>query len=113
MNQTLAFLLASIQRAENEGARSLDVSIKDLRELMPFVEAGMHTAKIERPMKHLGWMRPGSVAALCSGSKRFTRVSRKKDAEFNVEVFYADCIRDKQRESDEVMARLASEPVNS
>lgn len=109
MNTTLSFLLAAMQRAENEGARSLDVNIKDLRELLPFVEAGMHRAKLEKPMKHLGWMKPGSVAALCNGNKRATRVSRRRDDEFNMEVFFCDSIREKQKEAD--AAKIVAEAI--
>lgn len=100
MNQTLCFLLAAIQRAENEGARSLDVNIKDLREIMPFAESAMHAEKVEKKMRHLGWMKPGSVSALCNGAKRYTRISRRKDDEFNMEVFFCDSIREKQMEAD-------------
>lgn len=109
MNPTLCFLLAAIQRAENEGARSLDVNIKDLREILPFAESAMHAEKVEKKMRHLGWMKPGSVASLCSGHKRYTRVSRRKDDEFNMEVFFCDSISDKQKEAD--AAKAAADAV--
>lgn len=109
MNQTFCFLLASMQRAENEGARTLNVSIADLKELLPFVESGMARERLQQPMKHLGWMRPGGVSALCGAGKRFARVSRRRDDEFNMEVFFCDSIRDKQKEAD--AARVVADAI--
>lgn len=111
MNPTLSFLLANVARAENEGTKTLNVSIADLRELLPFVEAGMSRTRLEKPMKHVGWMRPAGVSALCKGGKRMARVSRRKDSEFNMEVFFCDSIQEKQKEADEAKEKYLAEKV--
>lgn len=37
---------------------------------------------------------------LLSGSKKFTRISRRRSDEFNTEIFFAADLREKQREID-------------
>lgn len=106
MNQTLVYVRAAMQRAEHEGARTVEVQIKDLKELLPAIEAQLHRERVTLPMKPGGWVRPAALIAMTGqnrGKKKDT-ISRYKSEEFNLQVFVCDDIHEKHRESLRLMA---------
>lgn len=106
MNRTISYLRADMDRAKNHGERSLDVSILDLEEVLKLAESVEYLDKMARAGKHAGWAKPGSISMLNGGKKKYTRISRRRSDEFNTEVFYADDLRERQREVDAALIRL-------
>lgn len=104
MNRTISYLRADMDRAKNQGARTLEISLLDLREILSLAEsAEMHAQTknaTKNATKHAGWIKPGSLSMLRSGGKNFTRISRRRSDEFNTEIFFAADLREKQREID-------------
>lgn len=45
IERTFSHVRAAVHRAEQEGARSISLSIQDLKELLPHFEAGIHKAQ--------------------------------------------------------------------
>lgn len=105
--QTLSFVRAEVQRAQHEGARKVELNIKDLLELLPHVEAGMNRERTEKRMKHAGWVSPNGMHGIRSGAENATRLRRYKTPTHNMEVFFCDKIPEKIAES--VMAIAADE----
>lgn len=100
MNRTISYLRADMDRANNQGARTLEISLLDLREILSLAESAEMHAQTKNATKHAGWIKPGSLSMLRSGGKNFTRISRRRSDEFNTEIFFAADLREKQREID-------------
>ena len=111
MSRLIAHLNADLALAEQQGARLMDIGVLDMKELLRAAESGLSGERAARPMKHGGWIRPGSLRALRSGLKKVTRISRRQTAEFNTEIFFADDLKEKYRESVEAMAAAAAAEV--
>lgn len=99
--EILAYVRALVHRAQNEGARRIELSVKDLSDLLPHAEAGLHRERAEMPMKPAGWVSPGALRRLNSKRKgdRAIKMLRFKTDEFNTEVFFCDNLRDKEQEA--------------
>lgn len=100
-HMTLSFVRATVQRAEHEGASSVELSIKDLNELLPLIESGMNKERSERRMKHAGWVSPMSLRNLRSNGESGIKLRRFKTAAFNTEVFFCDTLGEKIAEAVE------------
>lgn len=110
---TLSFVRALVQRAQNEGARRVELNVKDLAELLPFVESGMHKALAAQPLKTAGWAAPRDLQSLSSRGPgdRAIRMRRFKSDAYNTELYYKDDLGTKVRESDAArLARESTEP---
>lgn len=99
MNRTISYLRADMDRAKNQGSRSLDVSILDLDEILRLAESSSMHERTGSAKKHAGWIKPGSLSMLRSGKKKFTRISQRRSDEFNTEIFFADDLKEKQLEA--------------
>mgnify|MGYP001576325403 FL=1 len=111
-NQTIAYLNAEVARAEQQGARSMDISLLDLKDVLRAAESGFALERSEKAGKHAGWVKPGSLAALRSGKKLFTRISRRRSDEFNTELFFAGDLQEKRQEVIDTLAANAAAPQN-
>lgn len=106
MSRTISYLRADLDRAKNQGSRSLDVSILDLDEILRLAESSSMHERTGNAKKHAGWIKPGSLSMLRSGKKKFTRISQRRSDEFNTEIFFADDLKEKQREVDAASINL-------
>lgn len=111
IEMTLAFVRASVQRAEHQGDKTVELNVMDMLELLPKVESNLHHERAEKPMKRIGWVSPGSVIGMFSAKrgKRGARLLRFKTPENNMEVFYCDNLGEKARESEQLVAARAAE----
>ncbi|NTE96709.1 hypothetical protein [Agrobacterium tumefaciens] len=109
MSQTIAFLHAEMDRANQMGARSINITLLDLKEILGQADAYQRREKAEKAKTSVGWGRPGSLFALREGKKRHVRISRRKSVDFCVELFIGDNLGEKQREVDVIHAIAASE----
>lgn len=74
MNRTISYLRADMDRANNQGARTLEISLLDLREILSLAESAEMHAQTKNATKHAGWIKPGSLSRLRSGGKNFTSI---------------------------------------
>lgn len=95
-----------MDRSKNQGARVVEVSILDLEEILSLAESADARGQIASANKHAGWAKPGSISMMTGGKKKFITVSKRRSDEFNTEVFFADDLKDKQREVDAASIRL-------
>jgi len=109
IEMTLSFVRAAVQRAEHQGQVSAELNVKDMLEILPLIERGLHHERADRPMKRAGWASPLSLRNLLGGlrGKRSTRISRFKTDTHNVEVFFCDSLKEKQIESAELVLAKA------
>ncbi len=114
MNQTLAVVWATLRRAEGEGAKNVVLNIHDLKELLPFIESGMHKERVGQQMRPAGWANPQDLQASLSGSRadrKRLKLSRFKSAGFNVQMYFCDDLAKKAKESEAmVRAQHAEQP---
>ncbi|MDH0639075.1 hypothetical protein N5D52_19245 [Pseudomonas sp. GD03860] len=110
LEMTLSFVRAEVQRAEHHGNTSVELNLKDMLELLPLIESGMHKNRAERPMKRAGWTTPAGMRAMMSGgkSKRAIRMFRFKTPEHNLELFFCDNVAEKIAESEALVAARAA-----
>ena len=104
IEMTLAFVRAEVQRAEHHGNTSVEINTRDMLELLPLIESGLHKTRSERPMKRAGWTNPAGMQAMLGAKKRGVRMLRFKTDEFNLELFFCDTLRDKVEESKALVA---------
>jgi hypothetical protein len=107
--KVISYLNAELARAEQQGARFLDISVADLKEVLRAAESGLSAERSARPMKHGGWIKPGGLRSVRSGHTLFTRVSRRRSDEFNTEIFFADDLKVKNQEWLDAQAASADE----
>ena len=88
----------------------MDIGVLDLKELLRAAESALSAERAARAIKHGGWMRPGSLQAIRSGLKKTTRVSYRRSDEFNTEIFFADDLNEKLKESVDALAAAEVKP---
>lgn len=109
MNTTATYVRAAVQRAESEGARNVELNIKDMLELLPYIESGLAKERAEGRMKPAGWVSPHDLRKMRRDKGNHIRISRKKSAERCMQVFHCDEIRDMELESVRLVAERAEE----
>lgn len=87
MNRTISYLSAEMERAIHQGARTVDINVLDLKEILSLADAGVKLQAAGAAKYHAGWVKPGSLYAMNSGRKLFARISRRRSDEFSVQLF--------------------------
>lgn len=101
MNKTLLFVQADMHRAINEGRRSLDISVLDLKELLSAVESAAAREKAEKCGVIFGFVRTETLSEMRSGKALFLSIRRKKNEEYNTPV-YCDPLEKTLAQAEEV-----------
>lgn len=106
VEMTLSFVRAAVQRAEHHGNTSVELNVKDMLELLPLIESGLHKQRADRQMKRAGWTSPAGMRAMLGAQKgkRGVRMLRFKTEECNMELFFCDNLREKIAESEALVA---------
>lgn len=116
VEMTLSFVRAAVQRAEHHGNTNVEINVKDMLELLPLIESGLHKQRADRQMKRAGWTSPAGMRAMLGAQKgkRGVRMLRFKTEECNMELFFCDNLREKIAESEALVAakEAAKEVVN-
>jgi hypothetical protein len=89
MNKTILYIQADMHRAINEGRRSLEVSVLDLKELLAAVESAKTRDQNERCGVVFGFVRKETLKEMRSGKTLFLSARRKKNEEY-CEPVYCD-----------------------
>ena len=90
MNQTLMFLQASMHRAINDGNKTLEVSVLDLKELLSTVmsfEGQQISQSIGRSGVGCAWIRPDKLRDLRSGKRMYCTIRLRKNEEFSEQIY--------------------------
>jgi hypothetical protein len=82
MNKTLMFIQADMHRAINDGRRSIEVSILDLKELVAAVIQAEAREQNEKLGIVFGFIRPEQLRGMRDGSTLYCSLRRKKNDEY-------------------------------
>jgi hypothetical protein len=99
MNMTAIYVMAAVQRAQNEGASSVTLNVKDMIEMCNVIQAGLHKQEVEKPSKHLGWASPTQILRMASECRNSIPTKRRKSPDHCVQVFFTGNIHDHVKES--------------
>lgn len=86
MNQTLMFIQADMHRAINEGRKSVEVSVLDLKEMLSVV-LKCEYQEIAAQAHIFGWINPEKLWEIRENRRYYASVRRGKNADFSVPVF--------------------------
>lgn len=90
MNQTLMFLQANMHRAINEGQRSLEISVLDLKELLAAImsfEGRELSERVAQLGQGCGFMRPDKLRELRAGKRMYCTIRLRKNEEFCEQIY--------------------------
>ena len=82
MNKNLMFIQADMHRAINEGRRSFEVSVLDMKELLAAVDSAASRGQNERCGVVFGFVRKETLKEMRSGKTLFLSARRKKNDEY-------------------------------
>ena len=82
MNKNLLFIQADMHRAINEGRRSFEVSVLDMKELLAAVDSAASRGQNERCGVIFGFVRKETLKEMRSGKTLFLSARRKKNDEY-------------------------------
>ena len=107
MNRTIQFLNADLARAQQQGAKTLDISTADLAELIRLAERGAAVSEVDKAKKRGGWVSPLALHAMLTGKANTIRTHRKKSDEWCMQLFYSDNLSEKCEEVRAIKAAKA------
>lgn len=87
MNKTLLFIQADMHRAINDGRRSLEISVLDLKELIAAVASAEGREQAEKLGYIFGFIRKETLNDMRSGKSLYCSIRRKKNLEYTDPVF--------------------------
>lgn len=88
--ETARWLRPSLHRAASGGAQEVSVSIRDLDEILAYMEAAEQKEKVEFAGKCMGFANPDDIRDLRSRKKAFIKVFFKKTNVHVVEACYQE-----------------------
>lgn len=88
--ETVRWLLPAVHRAIDFGDERIDISVKDLKELLSYLEAADHREKVQFAGHHLGYADPVMMRDLLTRKRASAPVLFKKSPRYSVEVFYLE-----------------------
>lgn len=96
--ETARWLRPNLQRAKDMGEREISIPLKDLDELLAYVEAVEHRVKAEYAGKHLGYADPEMMRQLLSRKRASVPVLFKKTKQYCVPIGFVELPpRDQQK----------------
>ncbi len=88
--ETVRWLLPSLHRAIDMGEDRIDISVKDMKELLSYMEASAHREKVEFSGHHLGYADPAMMRDLMTRKRASIPTLFKTSPRYSVEVFYLE-----------------------
>jgi len=86
--ETARWLLPVLHRAIDFGQERVDVSVKDLKEVLSYLEATEYREKVEFAGLHLGYADPMMVRDLLTRQRASIPTLFKTSPRYSLEVFY-------------------------
>lgn len=112
MNQTLMFLQADMHRAINDGNRTLEISVLDLKELLSSVmsqEGRELSERVGRLGQGCAFIRPDKLRDLRSGKRMYCTIRLRKNEEFSEQIY---CLPEPRPPID-VVAKNVQDAIHS
>lgn len=88
--ETARWLLPELHRAIDRGLDKVELSVKDVKEVLAYLEATDQREKVEFAGKHLGFADPEMMRSLMTRDRASAPVLFKKTPKYCIEVFYVD-----------------------
>lgn len=88
--ETARWLVPACHKARDAGSPTVTVPLKDLTEILAYVEAMTHRQKVEFSGKRLGYAQAQAMRDLMSCKRNSIDVLRYPSNTFPVEVFYIE-----------------------
>lgn len=109
MCMTAVYVRAQVQRAESEGARDVTIKIKDMREILAYVDSGVAKERAEGRMRPAGWVSPRDIRNMRRENGSTIRMGRRKSPERCMQVYHCDDLKDMELESLRLKAKRDEE----
>ncbi len=87
MNRTLMYVQADMHRAINDGRRSIEVSVLDLKELIAAVCAAEGREVAEKVGHGCAWINAEKLKGLREGKRFYCTIRRQKNDEFDEQIY--------------------------
>lgn len=88
--ETVRWLLPTLHRAIDLGQETMEVTTRDVKELLSYLEASANRERVEFAGKHLGYADPAMIRDLLTRNRASAPVLFKKSPRYSLEVFYLD-----------------------
>ena len=88
--ETVRWLLPAVHRAIDFGDERIDISVKDMKEILAYLEAADHREKVQFAGHHLGYADPVMMRELMTRRRASIPTLFKKSPRYSVEVFYLE-----------------------
>lgn len=88
--ETVRWLLPALHRAIDFGDERIDISVKDMKEILSYLEASEHREKVQFAGHHLGYADPAMMRDLLTRKRASIPTLFKKSHRYSVEVFYLE-----------------------
>lgn len=88
--ETARWMLPEVQRAEGQGFDEVSLKVRDVKELLAYVEAVAHRDKVEFSGKSLGYADPQAMRDMLSWKRSSLEVFRAPSELACVEVSFVD-----------------------
>lgn len=88
--ETVRWLLPALHRAIDFGEERIDISVKDIKEILSYLEASEYREKVEFAGKHLGYADPVMMREMLTRKRASIPTLFKTSPRYSVEVFYLE-----------------------
>lgn len=88
--ETARWLRPDLHRAIDAGSAEVSVKVKDLDELLAYVEASEYREKVQFSGRRLGFVEPDVARSLLSRDRASAPVLFKRTERYSLEVFYQE-----------------------
>ena len=88
--ETVRWLLPALHRAISFGDERIDISVKDMQELLSYLEASAYREKVEFAGKHLGYADPVMMRELLTRKRASIPTLFKTSPRYSMKVFYLE-----------------------
>lgn len=88
--ETARWLLPEVHRAIDRGLETVELSVRDVKELLAYLEADAQREKVAFSGKHLGFADPEMMRDLMGRKRASSPVLFKRTNRYCVEVFYLE-----------------------
>lgn len=106
--ETARWLLPEIHRAIERGLETVELSVRDVKEVLAYLEADAQREKVAFSGKHLGYADPEMMRDLMSRRRASSPVLFKKTPRYCVEVFFLEL----PPNANQLAKLQAQQPIN-
>lgn len=88
--ETARWLRPTVFRAADQGMPEVSISVKDMNEILAYMEAAEHKEKVEFSGHRIGYSDPTMMREMLSRNRATLPVLYKKTDKYRVEIFYRE-----------------------